>query len=141
MSTAKRTNSRSPTYSQHMSKKSIRSRIEELETELPTATTRWVVSIIEELPEDDSSTRAFVVESVHNGQPVFKNPEKVVQRGNGVMKKAKGANVPEPPEEFTHVATGPKGVTSPVVVHWDIYADLETHTPPESVSVEELPVE
>jgi len=124
-----------------MSKKSIRSRIEELETELPTAMTRWVVSIIEELPKDDSSTRAFVVESVHNGQPVFKNPEKVAKRGSGVMKTAEGANIPEPPEEFTHVASGPKGVTSPVVHHWDIYADLDTHTPPKLVNTEELPIE
>lgn len=123
-----------------MSKKQIRNRVAELEEELPSETEGWIVSLLDTLPERDDSSRVFVVEDMRNGQPVFNDPERVVRRASGVIETTDGANIPNPPEEYTHVASGPKGVTSPVVHQWDLYVDLDTHAPPESVSVEELPI-
>lgn len=123
-----------------MSRDSIRSRLSELEEELPNETERWIVSLLDKLPERNSDSRVLVFEDMRDGQPVYKNPERVVRRSDGVIETTDGANLPKPPEEFTHVASGPEGVTSPVVYQWDLYVDLDTHMPPESVNVEELPV-
>lgn len=123
-----------------MSRDSIRDRIEELEEDTPAATERWIASLLSHLPEHEVS-RVVVVEDIRDGQSVYKDPESVVSRGEGVVKTTDGANVPNPPEEFTHVASGPKGVDSHVVHRWELYADLERHEPPESVTVRELPVQ
>lgn len=123
-----------------MSRDSIRSRLNELEKELPSEAKQWIVSLLDTLPERNSDSRVFVVEDMRDGQPVYKNPERVARQGDGVIETTDGVNIPKPPEEFTHVASGPKCVSSPVVHRWKIYVDLNRHTPPESVNVEELPV-
>ena len=124
-----------------MSRKSIRSRIEELENGVLDETDHWIASMADKLPEREGSTCVFVIDDTRNGEPVFANPERVVRRGEGVIEACEGANTPEPPEHYTHVASGPEGVTSDVVHHWQLYADLSVHTPPESVATQELPVE
>lgn len=120
-----------------MDRDSIRSRIEAVEQQLPSKTEQWILRLLDTLPDRD---RVFVVEDTRDGQPIYKNPERVVRQSDGVIETTEGANIPEPPAEFTHVASGPDGATSPVVHQWDLYVDLDTHTPPESVSVEELPL-
>lgn len=122
-----------------MSRDSIRSRVEGLEENIPAATERWIATLLSKLPEHDDPNRdrVVVVEDSRDGQPVYSDPEKVVSRGEGVMKMTDGANAPNPPEEFTHVASGSKGVESPVVQQWELYVDLDRYTAPESVMIEE----
>jgi hypothetical protein len=121
-----------------MSRKDIEQRIEELEASTPDATALWVAELSSQLPNRERS--ALTVESVQNGQRVFENPDKVVLEAEGLMETSEGANLPEPPEHYTYVATGPKGVSSDLVHKWQLYADLDVHTPPEAVDTSQLPI-
>lgn len=102
-----------------------------------------IATLLSKPPEHDdpNQNRVAAVEDRRDGQLLYMNPEKAVSRGEGVMMTANGVNVPNPPEGFIHVASGPKGVDSLVVQQWELYVDLERHELPESVTLRELPIE
>jgi hypothetical protein len=120
-------------------KQEVRQAIDDLQESTPDAAERWIKSLVAKLPEKDRKTR--VVESVEGGECIYENPDALVREADGIIEIYEGANAPAPPDEWTHVATGPEGISSGMVHTWRLYVDLETHTPPGSIDVTTFPVE
>lgn len=46
----------------------------------------------------------------------------------------------EAPDNYTLVATGPKGIEPTFVDNWRLWVDLDVHTLPEAVDTSQLPI-